>query len=179
MPYDYLMFDRLRGMRASHNSKASRQYFVQSKNTVSLFLSWYLIVPEVFAPENIPAGFSALSEGKARNDNISVDMVYFLNVDGVSRVRRAQHERVLVLLQTLSSVNTLSLLSEQSCVPKMEIVYLKDGFSRFTPYTRHWREFSEHPVHRDWECRAVGRLGNALAIDIIVSSGGHRWALIV
>jgi hypothetical protein len=40
-------------------------------------------VPEVFAPENISAGFSALSEGKARNDNISVDMVYFLNMDSV------------------------------------------------------------------------------------------------
>ena len=70
-------------------------------------------------------------------------MVYFVNMDSVSRVRRAHHERVLVLLQTLSSVNILSLLSEQEYVPKIKIVYLKDGFSRFTPYTRHWREFSD------------------------------------
>jgi hypothetical protein len=119
-------------------------------------------VPEVCAPENISAGFSALREGKARNDNLSVEMVSSLNMDGVSRVRRAPHERVLVLPQTLSSVNMLSLLSEQEGVPKMEIVYLQEGFSRFTPYTRHWREFSEHPAHRDRECRAVGKLGNAL-----------------
>jgi len=150
--------------RAFHNSKATCQYFVHSKNTVTLFLSWELILPEVFAPENISAGFSALSEGKARNDNLAVDMVSSLNMDGVSRVRRAQHERILVLLQTMSSVNTLSLLSQQACVPKMEIVYFKDGFSRFTLYTRHWREFSEHTAHRDWECRAVGRLGSAMSV---------------
>jgi hypothetical protein len=60
----------------------------------------------------------------------------------------------------------LSLLSEQECVPKMEIAYLQDGFSRFTLHTRYWREFSEHPAHRDWECRAVGKLGNALVLLI-------------
>ncbi len=36
---------------------------------------------------------------------------------------------------TLSSVNMLSLLSKQQRVPKMKLVYFKDAFSRFLPYT--------------------------------------------
>jgi hypothetical protein len=56
-------------------------------------------------------------------------------MDSFSRLRSAQKERVLALPQTRYSANALDPLSETQWGPQMEIVYLKDVFSRFTPHT--------------------------------------------